>query len=282
MWKEYLPAGTGEEDGDVDRRIESYWTGIWKEKELIDTPFEVIRDNLIPFLRDWVVKREEYRIIGPYIPLFPKNGKILDGGCGLGKWVLFWSMNGFEAVGVDISSAVVRRLKTFFPDQSFVCGDIRKTGLPDERFDVYTSWGTFEHFENGLGECLREARRILKPGGYLFASVPFLNRRFLRRSRKPLAAWDRAFHPSSGYREAFRFHQWRLTKTELQREFELHGFRTVEVKPIHKKFGLHRTISEDLGFPDKSRSHKLLYNVLYPVVPPEIVSHMIVGVGIKR
>jgi len=282
MWKEYIPAGTVPEDGDADRQIEQYWTGIWKEKELTDTPFEVIRENLLPFLESWVAKRQEYRVIKPYVPLFPKQGKILDGGCGLGKWVLFWSLIGFEAVGIDISSAVVERLKKFFPDQAFVCGDIRKTGLPEESFDVYTSWGTFEHFEDGLGDCLREARRVLKKGGHLFVSVPLQNWRFSRRSRKPLHSWDRNFHPLSGFRENLRFHQWRLTVPELQREFELHGFRMVAAEPIHKKFGLHRTISEDLGLPDKSRSHKLLYNLLYPMIPSGAVSHMIVGVARKR
>src|SRR5262249_17010217 len=126
----------------------------------------------------------------PYLDRLPKGSRLLDGGCGTGEWTLYFQQKGFDVCGLDISRTTVEKLKSYFPDSRFVVGDIRKTDFPDNTFDAYYSWGAFEHFEIGLGPCLDEAYRVLKPGGWLFISVPLHNGRLVRKERKPLSVWD--------------------------------------------------------------------------------------------
>ena len=94
-----------------------------------------------------------------------------------GALTVFLNAQGYETHGVDISSAVIERIRPMFPDVSFRVGDIRLLEYPDAHFDALISWGTFEHFEDGLQACFDEAWRVLKPGGLLCITVPFYNLR---------------------------------------------------------------------------------------------------------
>lgn len=284
MWKDYIAVEKSDSKTDEARFIEDYWSKVYKEKGLADPSLESgdIAHNMAAYLNDWVEKREEYVFLRKFMSRFPEDGGILDGGCGLGKWTLYWEHLGFKATGLDISTSTVERLNKLFPGRTFVQGDIRKTDFDEASFDVYTSWGTFEHFEDGLGLCFREAYRILKPGGLLFISVPFQNGRFVRKIKQPLSVWEKDFDPANGYQVGRRFYQWRLTKSELHREFEIGGFQLLDMAEIHSKFGLHRLISEDFGFPNKRVVHKLLYGLARPIVPSSYYSHMIIAAGQKR
>ena len=145
--------------------IEKYWSDIWKKEG--DLKSKISR----------IPKKPEFKIMKPYLNDMKKNIKVLDGGCGLGDWATYFSQAGYDITGIDISNDVIKKLKNLFPDVSFDVSDIRKTNFKDSTFDIYFSWGVFEHFEEGLRPCLDEASRILKPGGLLFISVPADNLR---------------------------------------------------------------------------------------------------------
>jgi ubiquinone/menaquinone biosynthesis C-methylase UbiE len=163
MRKDYIAA---EEPADHETEfVEKYWTGVWEQE---GGPQGLI--NRIP-------RKDEYRVMAPYMANLPKGARVLDGGCGLGDWVLAFQREGFSVVGLDLSRKTVEQLKARFPETEFMAGDIRETGFPDGSFDAYFSWGVIEHFESGPQDCLREAWRILKPGGLLFISVPMDNLR---------------------------------------------------------------------------------------------------------
>lgn len=78
-----------------------------------------------------------------------------------------------SVIGVEIDPAVVSHAsRTYGRDNlSFMAGDARRIRLPDDAFDVVTSFETIEHFyEHDL--FLREIRRVLRPGGVLIISTP--------------------------------------------------------------------------------------------------------------
>ena len=151
-------------------------------------------------------------------------------------------------VGLDLSSQTIANLQSFLPQHQFFRGDIRNTHFEPDSFDAYLSWGTFEHFENGPGECLVEAGRILKKGGYLFITVPFHNWRHIFRDSRPLEKWDSRFDRERGYVQPQRFYQWRFTGPELKRELELAGFQVMLIKPIHKYEGVKRLLHGFFGW----------------------------------
>ncbi|NJL70853.1 MAG: class I SAM-dependent methyltransferase, partial [Candidatus Competibacteraceae bacterium] len=145
-----------------------------------------------------------------YFDRLPPKARLLDGGCGLGEFVVHLTRKGFLTIGLDISRKTVEELRRLFPDMSFEAGDIRATGLPDSSVDGYFSWGTFEHFEAGLEPCMTEALRILQPGGLLFITVPFDN---LRHALRAASDWRGTATPPV---LPARFYQWRLTRGELR------------------------------------------------------------------
>jgi SAM-dependent methyltransferase len=243
--------------------IESQWTRIWEQG---GGPQGHI---------DKVTRREEFKIMWPYVRDLPKGSRILDGGCGLGDWVVWLTRAGFPTLGLDVSQVTIGKLKQMFPEAEFAVSDIRETGLPDESFDVYFSWGTFEHFEEGFGRVVGEAYRVLKPGGRLFVSTPFINLR--------LAVRATLFEPwrVQPQIERTRFYQWRLTRAELASILARQGFAVDDVKIIGKRQGLQRWLNAWTGIDPTSTLARGVAVLVAPFVPKALVGHMIVAVATK-
>lgn len=110
-----------------------------------------------------------------FLSHIPKDGKIIDGGCGFGKWVIYLKRRGYDIVGIDNNKLALRKLKDFDDDLQVDFGDILNLQFPDNYFDAYISMGVVEHFENGPIPALKEANRVLKPGGLIFLSTPTVN-----------------------------------------------------------------------------------------------------------
>jgi SAM-dependent methyltransferase len=268
--KDYTPVRPAIAAADETSFVQEYWTDIWKSH---DQPPDLSR----------VARREEYRLIAPYLGRLPPGSRILDGGCGLGDWTVFFAQQGFDAVGLDLSGETIDKLKGWFPTCRFVRGDIRQTGFEQASFDACFSWGAFEHFENGLGDCLAEAHRILRPGGWLFITVPFDNWRLILRDARALERWDENFDAQAGYREPQRFYQWRLTRPELKRELELRGFRTHLVTPISKLQGVGRWLQWDFRvFRKDTRAYFAARRAFAAVMPASYISHMLLAVAERR
>ncbi len=243
--------------------IESQWTRIWEAQGGPQGRAERIQ------------RREEFKIMWPYIERLPKGSRLLDGGCGLGDWVLWLTRAGYPTTGLDISKVTVAKLHALFPDMSFAVGDIRATGFPDALFDAYFSWGTFEHFEEGFHPVVSEAFRLLKPGGLLFVSTPFDNLRHALRATI-LDPWRL---PPQG--SATRFYQWRLTRGELANILARHGFAVEDVRLIHRRHGIQRMLQQNLGIDPASLLSKGAGVVLTPLIPKAVIAHMILAVARK-
>jgi len=124
-----------------------------------------------------IAGNHENRCMTPHLAASLCGAGILYARSVLGEWILAHAMGGYDGVGMDISQPTIDQLVEVLPTVGFVFGDIRRTGHPDASFDAYFSWGLFEHFEAGLGDCHREVLRTFKPGGILFISIPIDNLR---------------------------------------------------------------------------------------------------------
>ena len=99
------------------------------------------------------------------------TGKILDVGCGAGFFLRALGGRGWERWGVEISSEAARAAASFVPEDHVVTGTLEEAGFADATFDVVCFWSSLEH-TNAPQKNLREARRILRPGGTVIVQVP--------------------------------------------------------------------------------------------------------------
>lgn len=99
----------------------------------------------------------------------PKEGSILDAGCGPGLLALTAAEPGRRIVGVDCSPGLLELARRLAPDASFELGTLEALPVEDGRFDAYVAISSLEFSPTGLGPALREARRVLRPGGRLLA-----------------------------------------------------------------------------------------------------------------
>jgi len=105
----------------------------------------------------------------------PKDGFIVDAGCGVARWPIYLRQRGYRVFGLEWSHEACLIAKHADPGLEVLRSDVRRTPLADRSVDAVLSLGVVEHDETGPLEALREARRILKPGGVLVLAVPYNN-----------------------------------------------------------------------------------------------------------
>jgi ubiquinone/menaquinone biosynthesis C-methylase UbiE len=109
----------------------------------------------------------------PYIPGFAQFAsarglRVLEIGVGMGADYLEWLKAGATAIGVDLSASSLERARHrclgagYSPDLRLA--DAEHLHFPDDTFDVVYSYGVMHHSPD-TAQCLREAWRVLKPGG---------------------------------------------------------------------------------------------------------------------
>ena len=141
----------------------SMWDDIWANTSSRDYWRDALAGHLSP----------DYASL--FLKYLSPEAKVLEAGCGVGQVVLSMRTRGFNCFGLDYAAETIRMLNREFPDVPFDQGDIRSLPYEDRSFDGYISLGVIEHFTEGQEQMLREAARVVKPGGWLFVSVPALN-----------------------------------------------------------------------------------------------------------
>jgi ubiquinone/menaquinone biosynthesis C-methylase UbiE len=96
------------------------------------------------------------------------GGGVLDLGCGLGSEVGFLAEQGLSCVGVDLSTAALRRAASRHGEVEFINADVLRLPFGPESFDVLLDRGCFHYLkiEERTGYA-QEAGRVLRPGGRL-------------------------------------------------------------------------------------------------------------------
>lgn len=104
--------------------------------------------------------------------------RVVELGCGTGNYVRYFSMNGFDATGVDISEAAIRIARRAALTAGVTCrfvvadvlGDLAETGDP---FDFAYDWEVLHHiFPEDRGTYIDNVWKLLKPEGR-YLSVSF-------------------------------------------------------------------------------------------------------------
>lgn len=141
------------------------------------------------------------------------GGKILDVGCGKGKFLQVAARHGWEAWGIEPS----QRSLSYAQDRSgmkIVGGRFEDADLPDGYFDVVTMWHTLEHFYHP-DETLKNVRGKLRDGGLLIIRVP------------NGASWDFSLGRAKWFHLDVPRHLYHFSPDSLGRLIEQAGFRVI-------------------------------------------------------
>jgi ubiquinone/menaquinone biosynthesis C-methylase UbiE len=119
----------------------------------------------------------------------PAGCSVLDLGCGNGRIALALAAQGYAAEGLDISPSMIAEARAAataaHADVRFEVGDA--VALPHDENDldavVYGCNGIGHLTRDGKSACLRELRRVLRPGGVALLSLrtPYAVNRMLPR-----------------------------------------------------------------------------------------------------
>jgi len=154
----------------------------------------------------------------------PRGGRVLEAGCGLGQYVHLLREWGWSVIGVDWTLAPLRESRTA-GRVPLAVSDLRRLAVRAEMVDAYVSLGVVEHDPEGPDAILREARRVLRPGGMLLVSVPYVNG--LRR----LGGWWIRHRGLRVRRGGGQFYQFAFSRREIRRIVEANGFRVLSATP---------------------------------------------------
>lgn len=104
-----------------------------------------------------------------------KYKRVVDIGCGDGSLVRLMARHGARVFGVDNSTLQLEKARAAKPASTEVYFEGRAEALPfdDACIDVAMFFNSLHHVPvEGMIEALKEAVRVLKPGGILYISEP--------------------------------------------------------------------------------------------------------------
>jgi len=118
------------------------------------------------------------KFLAQLLPILVKGGKVLDLGCGLGRFFPF--LKGAEITGLDFTQKVLDQAKADHADlnPTITLQDVAKNGLDcyeDNSFDFIFCGEVIEHMENPQA-LIDEMHRVVKKGGVVITTTPYQDR----------------------------------------------------------------------------------------------------------
>ncbi|KAJ3811358.1 S-adenosyl-L-methionine-dependent methyltransferase [Lentinula aff. lateritia] len=133
-------------------------------------------DAIAPKYHSWAAprltqKRTEY--IERLGKSLPKGSKVLELGCGAGLPATQQLVDqGFEVLGVDISSSQLTLAKEHVPRAQFMQGDMMAMEFAESSFDAVMAFYSLFHLpRDEHGPMLQKMVKWLKPGGWLLLNL---------------------------------------------------------------------------------------------------------------
>jgi 2-polyprenyl-3-methyl-5-hydroxy-6-metoxy-1,4-benzoquinol methylase len=97
--------------------------------------------------------------------------KLLDLGCGSGRFLSAMRRRGWEVTGLDVDPAAVETARAHTPDADIHCGDVAHVELAKESFTLIMASHVIEHVASPR-HFLGVVRTLLAPGGLLVIRCP--------------------------------------------------------------------------------------------------------------
>ena len=156
--------------------------------------------------------------------------KVLDAGCGVGGAAFYLARTlNCEVIGISLSEKQIAlaqsRAQQYGLQQScnFSIGNYLQTGFSDQQFDLIWACESL-CYANDYSVFLKEAHRLLRPGGKIVLSDYFLTKKGLSDPYGYLKKWG----------ETWAISKFNHAET-FQHSVENNGFKTIESKDFTEK-----------------------------------------------
>ena len=215
---------------DLYEKTRESWEDIWQGAS-VEVELEVLEQT------------RTYETLGVYPDYLSKDGIILEAGCGLATVIMKLRDMGYNTIGIDYAERALRTARAYDPTLRLQVADVHALPYQNNSLHGYLSFGVLEHFEHGVGPGLREANRVLAPGGTLVLTIPYPNviHRFVHWKRRVLG--QSQLTDDDFFESAYTQHQ-------LIAELERAGFEVVLVRPTSHSFTLW-----GLGWPFRAKGY---------------------------
>ncbi len=212
-------------DASVDSETKKAWEDNWSGTEV---------SRVLEIFNYPRVKRQ----IQIYAGCLPRNKPILEGGCGVGPYLIHFRQLGYKIIGIDYNHQPLVKIAQFDRKVPVACADVLRLPFGDSSFGAYLSLGVIEHFTEGPLGAIKEAHRVLENEGYFIIQVP---RKSLFKIIKYPWLWLKA---NNRLRKFFgkeqRVHYWEqyFSVSELSSLLRNSGFSIKLIAPVDHEHAL--------------------------------------------
>lgn len=134
------------------------------------------------YASSWNKDDTEIRYRVKEVQSFKKGGKLLDIGCGAGRFIKLAKEFDFNVEGTELSKFASKYVEDKL---SVPChqGQLEDMQLKDNDYDIVTLWHVIEHLPDPL-KVLKQIHRTLKDKGLLFVATPNEDFWYMRKNPK--------------------------------------------------------------------------------------------------
>lgn len=116
-------------------------------------------------------QRIELAMVNHFAESLRGQRRVLDAGCGAGRFLPILAGLGCEVDGLDLSPGLIRNARARHPSFVTQVGTLTDLPFTSASFDGYFSWySTIHSADEALRTLLREAHRVLRPGGSILVA----------------------------------------------------------------------------------------------------------------
>ncbi|RZF90252.1 class I SAM-dependent methyltransferase [Pseudoalteromonas sp. N1230-9] len=107
-----------------------------------------------------------------FLPLIPKNGTLLDAGCGSGRDAFIFKERGFNVDAFDISPEIAK-LASEYLNQKVAVSSFKALNDVDKYDGIWCCASLIHVAKNDLTEAFNNLARALKPQGIVYVSFKY-------------------------------------------------------------------------------------------------------------
>jgi SAM-dependent methyltransferase len=218
--------------GDTQKVLEDYQTGALQRS------------------RSWRDELRKTRLVERVVG----GGSILDIGCGEGRFLWALDPAKWERFGVERAQETIDLVRSRIASLHLIIGDIFAPELKEGSFHAVTFWHVLEHLPDPE-KTLRRAAALLKPGGWLFVSLPDIESLQAQLFRRHWYAFDDVPR-----------HLYHFSRRSLDRVLRQTGFQIAKHLAFSAKVNFHSLKHSMIHWSEERCGNRRLYYALKPLL----------------